>query len=391
MATYALIPGGGGDPWEWHRLVPELASRGQHAIAVRLPAEDDTAGWSEYADAVVDAIGDRADVILVAASMGGFTAPIVCTRRRVDLLVLLNAMIPMPGETFNAWGSNTGSGPARAKYHASVGLSPAQTEDDGLQLTAAPYLPSLISEGREGGGFDVSLTSVNALVFLQFKVSHYMTRGTAKGVSTGHLSVPYFRFDIHAPRSSDQHQLLLRLEQQPASPPHIVRYVAPAFYTEGQFDSAFLSNTVSDQSVFVAPSQIILPDDREHCVGFETPTDPPVVLSEPRRIDGNVDYAGFQREINRLVHEAKPIGLDSSEMQRFRDMVLELAVEVEPEAKPERLFGSARWVETERVPRQERMPRIEEQRLRRMRPLDAIGQIAWTQFGCQTVALAPST
>ncbi len=89
MPTYALIPGAGGDPWEWHRLVPELASRGHHAIAVRLPAEDDTAGWWEYADAVVDAVRERADVIVVAASMGGFTAPIVCTRRRVDLLVLV--------------------------------------------------------------------------------------------------------------------------------------------------------------------------------------------------------------------------------------------------------------------------------------------------------------
>ena len=84
---------------------------------------------------------------------------------------------------------------------------------NGLQLTAAPFLPSLIAEGREGGGFDLHLKSVNALVFLQFKVSHYMTRGTAKGVSTGHLSVPYYRFDIHAPRSSDQHRLLLQLEQ----------------------------------------------------------------------------------------------------------------------------------------------------------------------------------
>jgi pimeloyl-ACP methyl ester carboxylesterase len=132
LATYGLIPGGGGDPWEWHRLVSELASRGQDAIAVRLPADDDTAGWSEYADAVVDAIGDRADVILVAASMGGFTAPIVCTRRRVDLLVLLNAMIPMPGETFNAWGSNTGSGSARAQYHAGLGLSSVEAADDAV-------------------------------------------------------------------------------------------------------------------------------------------------------------------------------------------------------------------------------------------------------------------
>jgi pimeloyl-ACP methyl ester carboxylesterase len=132
MATYALIPGGGGDPWEWHRLVPELSTRGHDAIAIRLPAEDGTAGWSEYADAVVDAIGDRAGVILVAASMGGFTAPIVCTRRRVELLVLLNAMIPMPGETFNAWGSNTGSESARREYHASLGLSDVEAGDDGV-------------------------------------------------------------------------------------------------------------------------------------------------------------------------------------------------------------------------------------------------------------------
>jgi pimeloyl-ACP methyl ester carboxylesterase len=143
MATYALIPGGGGDPWEWHRLVAELTSRGQDAIAIRLPAEDDTAGWSEYADAVVDVIGNRADVILVAASMGGFTAPIVCTRRRVDLLVLLNAMIPVPGETFNTWGANTGSRSASREYHASLGLSTAETEND-----AVIYYHDLPSELR---------------------------------------------------------------------------------------------------------------------------------------------------------------------------------------------------------------------------------------------------
>jgi pimeloyl-ACP methyl ester carboxylesterase len=132
MATYALIPGGGGDPWEWHRLVAELTSRGQHAIAIRLPAEDDTAGWSDYADAVVDAIADRDAVVLVAASMGGFTAPIVCTRRRVDLLVLLNAMIPVPGETFNTWGANTGSRAASREYHASLGLSTVEAESDAV-------------------------------------------------------------------------------------------------------------------------------------------------------------------------------------------------------------------------------------------------------------------
>lgn len=59
MSTYALIPGGGGDPWEWHRLAPELEARGHEALAIRLPSEDDSAGWTEYAEAVVEALGDR--------------------------------------------------------------------------------------------------------------------------------------------------------------------------------------------------------------------------------------------------------------------------------------------------------------------------------------------
>jgi pimeloyl-ACP methyl ester carboxylesterase len=70
--------------------------------------------------------------VLVAESLGGFTAPIVCTRRPVTLLVLLNAMIPLPGETGNTWGSNTGAGPARREYFASIGLRPDDVHDDAL-------------------------------------------------------------------------------------------------------------------------------------------------------------------------------------------------------------------------------------------------------------------
>jgi pimeloyl-ACP methyl ester carboxylesterase len=132
MSTYALIPGAGGDPWEWHRLAPELEARGHEALAIRLPSEDDNAGWTEYADAVEDALGDRRDIVVVAESMGGFTAPIVCTRRPVEFLVLVNAMIPVPGETFNAWGSNTDSGSARREYHASIGLEPTEADDDAV-------------------------------------------------------------------------------------------------------------------------------------------------------------------------------------------------------------------------------------------------------------------
>jgi len=147
MTTYALIPGGGGDPWQWQPLVAELRARGTDAIAVRLPAEDDGAGWSEYADAVIDAVRDREDVVLVAHSLGGFTAPIACARRPVTLLVLLNAMIPRPGETGNDWWSNTRSGAAMRDYHAAIGLPPGASEDDAV-LYYHDLPPDLAAEAQ---------------------------------------------------------------------------------------------------------------------------------------------------------------------------------------------------------------------------------------------------
>ncbi|MEU6747623.1 alpha/beta hydrolase [Spirillospora sp. NPDC046719] len=121
MATYVLVPGAGGGAWYWHLLVPELQARGHEAIAVDLPAADESAGLTEYADTVVEAIGDRTGIILVAQSMGGLTAPLVCTRVPVALLVLLNAMVPVPGETGGEWWTNTGQAEAMAEQAAREG------------------------------------------------------------------------------------------------------------------------------------------------------------------------------------------------------------------------------------------------------------------------------
>jgi pimeloyl-ACP methyl ester carboxylesterase len=113
MSVFVLVPGAGGAAWYWHRVVPELRARGHEAVAVDLPGADESAGLPEYADAVAEAIGGRHDVVLVAQSMGGFTAPVVCARIPVRLLVLVNAMIPLPGETPGAWWDDTGWEPAR--------------------------------------------------------------------------------------------------------------------------------------------------------------------------------------------------------------------------------------------------------------------------------------
>ena len=114
MSVFVLIPGAGGAAWYWHRVAAELKDRGHEAVAVDLPGPDESAGLPEYTDAVVAAIGGRRDVVVAAQSLGAFTAPMAAARTPVELLVLVNAMIPVPGETPGDWWGDTGWEQARA-------------------------------------------------------------------------------------------------------------------------------------------------------------------------------------------------------------------------------------------------------------------------------------
>ena len=120
MTTFALIHGGGGSAWDWHLVEPELRALGHDPVAVDLPTEDASADWFDYADTVVEALGDRTNVVVVGHSLGGFTAPIVCARTSVDLLVFVAGMVPRPGELPADWWTNTGyeeSGEEDVFYH----------------------------------------------------------------------------------------------------------------------------------------------------------------------------------------------------------------------------------------------------------------------------------
>jgi pimeloyl-ACP methyl ester carboxylesterase len=108
VSAYVLIHGAGSDSWYWHLVAPRLRALGHDVVAVDLPCDDDAAGLQQYADSVVDAVGDRSELILVAQSLAGFTAPLVCTRLPVTLLVLVAAMVPAPGESPGEWWVNTG-------------------------------------------------------------------------------------------------------------------------------------------------------------------------------------------------------------------------------------------------------------------------------------------
>lgn len=121
MSTYVLIHGGGDGGWSWHLVAAELRGRGHEVVAPDLPGDNVSATFTDYTDAVVEAVGNRKDVVVVGHSFGGFTAPLVADRLAAELLVLVAGMIPAPGESPDDWGRNTGCGEAVATQAARDG------------------------------------------------------------------------------------------------------------------------------------------------------------------------------------------------------------------------------------------------------------------------------
>jgi pimeloyl-ACP methyl ester carboxylesterase len=122
MATFVLLHGASSDGWYWHLVAPQLEAAGHDVVAPDLPLDDDEAGIAEYADAVVTAIGDRRDLVLVAQSMAGFTAPLVAERLPCTAIILVCAMVPRPGESPGQWWDNTGQPQAQDELARELGL-----------------------------------------------------------------------------------------------------------------------------------------------------------------------------------------------------------------------------------------------------------------------------
>ena len=124
MWTYLLLPGAGGDSWYWHLVAPRLRDLGHEVLTPDLPAGDDGAGLREYADVAAAAAAGRAKLIVVAQSMAAFTAPLLCGRADVRMLVLVAPMIPAPGGSPGAWWSSSGQTAARRQLDEAEGRDP---------------------------------------------------------------------------------------------------------------------------------------------------------------------------------------------------------------------------------------------------------------------------
>ena len=157
----------------------------------------------------------------------------------------------------------------------------------GLRQLGAPLFPSLIEEGKKGGGFDVKMPGLP--IFFQFKISEQLTRATAR--ESGLLGLPYYRMRLRSLRYSQQHNLLLDLEQRGNE----VYYAAPEFHLPDELNQAYLDASVEPQTWFFAPSDIgPLPDEDEHYVVFARSKPDAYFCSEPRRLR-RIDHEGLFR------------------------------------------------------------------------------------------------
>jgi pimeloyl-ACP methyl ester carboxylesterase len=127
MSTFVLIHGGGDVGWYWHLVEAELRARGHDVLAPDLPGDDESKTLADYADAVVEAVGDKQNLVVVGHSFGAFTAALVADRLPVEVLVLLAGMIPSPDE----WWANTGCQSA---------VEEQAKRDGGLTGNADPYV-----------------------------------------------------------------------------------------------------------------------------------------------------------------------------------------------------------------------------------------------------------
>jgi pimeloyl-ACP methyl ester carboxylesterase len=163
VSTFVLMPGAGSGPEHWTLVEPLLAAAGHVTVAPDLPCESDTDGLPEFTAAALEAIGDRAELILVGQSLGAFTAAAVATERDVELLVYLNGMIPIEGESPGEWWGNVGHAEAAEELFAKHGPMYTWTEPDfaAVFLHDVPPENAAVETPRQQGGgiFELPLAS----------------------------------------------------------------------------------------------------------------------------------------------------------------------------------------------------------------------------------------
>lgn len=212
-----------------------------------------------------------------------------------------------------------------------------------MNLSVAPIFPSLLEEGKAGGGYDVKFDKPGVPLFLQFKRSEHMVHPSAReyGMPGATISLPYDRFWITPSTKSRQHEMLLNID----TPQNQVYYVAPKFHRVEDLNDAWQAQSVIARSIFLRPRAIgLMPDSGKHSIAF----DHRAVwrCSEPKEVEAS-DIDDVLRDLQAEISDRKR---SLREELAEWDSSLKVAREVEEE---DRSFGEVAAVSAQR---QDRLP-----------------------------------
>lgn len=178
-------------------------------------------------------------------------------------------------------------------------------------LPIAPHFPSLYEEGKSGdaGGADVALDRPGLPLFLQFKRSHRIASSAGvewKAAQKAGLFLPrpYLRFTLMTDTKSDQHDLLLELDQGFNS----VFYAAPRYHRRDDLNEAWRAKRVAEGSVFIRPKSIGELERGRHAVAFGAKWAKHALLcSKPREIQMSHHQALYESLSERVQAASEPI------------------------------------------------------------------------------------
>jgi hypothetical protein len=180
----------------------------------------------------------------------------------------------------------------------------------GTPLLSAPTFPSTAAEGKKGAGHDLKLSYPGMNLFLQFKLSHCMSYGSAKEFTSGKFpqklggkNAAVYRMYLHPLSKSRQTSLMLKLEKRH----ELVYYVAPLFHLPADLSKHYFDRKVAEQSRFLRPSAIKkMPDQLEHFVSFRKSGKPWRFSDEPLELAKMETQEDVRRTISQALKQQRP-------------------------------------------------------------------------------------
>lgn len=181
-------------------------------------------------------------------------------------------------------------------------------------LVAAPILPSLRQEAEQG--WDARLPKLGCDFYYQFKLSDLLKSAIAKFIADRTYGGPYYRIKLYAHKCNRQHRVLWEHAQSNQN----TYYVAPEFANIDDFNHAFLSNTITENSRLIPLRQ---------CNNYHTYDSKQHYITYQENDSGFIQHSkNSQREESRSGKELESIYEESRQSWRpideeFADNILE--------------------------------------------------------------------